>query len=429
MKNNIIAIGQGGGPTSVINDQVAGALYMAKKYKLKIYGLVNGMEGLLNMHVPGNIIDITHWDPKHVRQRPGAVLGTTRIKLDRIKDRDKIITIKNNIVKLGIDNIVYFGGDDSSAVLHALGIGVHGSKTVDNDLMWCHHTPGFGSAALFNAIAIKNLALDIGSYSLRGNINNKDYYIAPVTVYQVMGRETGWLTLASAFAKVDKNGIINPKLPPDIIWPAETDFDKELYLNTLEDILIKKGQAVVVVSEGLSQTIDGKRVPIAKVNRKDPNGHLEYGRVGLSAAEYVATVSREIVIKDVAISSVNIKETAITPQHIQRCYVKSKIDSIEAYNVGKETVKAILDKDDQVSIVLKKYKNKIKTARVPLLRIAGKTRYLPEKYRQSISEPSQEFIDEYLRTIGGPKVLPHYDDIDYSKHMVGLRCYGPGMWC
>jgi len=68
MKQKIIAIGQGGGPTSVINDEVAGALYEAKLAGARVYALMNGLEGLLYADVPGNIIDITDWEPAHVRE-------------------------------------------------------------------------------------------------------------------------------------------------------------------------------------------------------------------------------------------------------------------------------------------------------------------------------------------------------------------------
>src|SRR3989344_4788907 len=135
-----IAIGQGGGPTAVINDEVAGALYQAKKRGVKnVYGLLNGLEGALYPY-QGNIIDIADWNPMDLRGRPGAALGTTRANFKKeengkkVLDSGKINLVKKNLMKLGIEGLIYFGGNDSSSVLQSLGNGfraVHGAKTID----------------------------------------------------------------------------------------------------------------------------------------------------------------------------------------------------------------------------------------------------------------------------------------------------------
>ena len=47
-----LIVGQSGGPTSVINGSLAGVYYGAKKKGFdKVYGMVNGIEGLLNDHI------------------------------------------------------------------------------------------------------------------------------------------------------------------------------------------------------------------------------------------------------------------------------------------------------------------------------------------------------------------------------------------
>ena len=50
-----LIVGQSGGPTSVINGSLAGVYYGAKKSGFdKVYGMVNGIEGLLQE----NIVDL-----------------------------------------------------------------------------------------------------------------------------------------------------------------------------------------------------------------------------------------------------------------------------------------------------------------------------------------------------------------------------------
>ncbi|MEK6855039.1 MAG: 6-phosphofructokinase [Nanoarchaeota archaeon] len=414
----VIAIGQGGGPTPVINSQVAGVLYEAKHSNVrKILGLRNGLEGLL-YDCPENIVDITDLNPFSIKTVPGAVLGTTRIKLDKDKDDDKIEIIKKRMHENSIDALIYFGGNDSSYVLQSLGDGfifVHGAKTIDNDLPCCHHTPGFGSAALFNAKAIRNLALDLFSFKkmVRDMSGKIVYGETSAVIYQVMGRDTGWLAMASAFAKVDEGGTINSSFPPHIVWPAELEFDEERYLNSAENFLMKEGKVFIVVSEGVSKTIDGKKVSLAELCgevKRDEHGHTDYGRTDKSAAEYLSGLLKKINIRCIQ----KIKSTQILPQHLQRCYEISLQDSAEAFLVGRESLRAVMDGNHQVSIVLKESNTySAKPARVPLSEIAGKVRYVPSEYYNgnNITGPTQSFIDEFIPAIGSLEQLPSYFEL------------------
>ena len=64
-------------------------------------------------------------------------------------------------------------------------------KTVDNDLPGCDHTPGYGSAARYLAVTVRELIRDTAIYALPS-----------VTVIEVMGRDAGWLTLAAGLPPV-----------------------------------------------------------------------------------------------------------------------------------------------------------------------------------------------------------------------------------
>ena len=418
MKIKTVAIGQGGGPTPVINDEVAGALYVAKKHNLRVLGIRNGLEGLMNADTSGNIIDISGWEPDYVSEIPGAVLHTTRMKVEKGKDDAAIETILRNMDRFGINSIAYFGGNDSSLILQALGIGVHGSKTIDNDLMEAHHTPGYGSAALFNAIALRNLALDIGSFSSRGTTNSAESYLtAPVLVYQTMGRDTGWLALAAGFAKVRQDGSLDPEAPPDIIWPRELPFDKDVYLGELSNILQRRGRAFVVIGEEL---VNSDGVIIEKLygeTLEDAHGHTQHARSGtFNYADWLAKISKELKVGGVA----SIKETPISPQHIQRSYMKSTTDAAESFDVGMETMNAILDGDNQISVVLKQNPEfnpfyRMRAERVPVQLLAGKTRSVPLEFINGVKGPTEEFIKQFLPVIGYEDALPHHHALDFSR--------------
>ena len=78
-------------------------------------------------------------------------------------------------------------------------------KTVDNDLPGCDHTPGYGSAARYLAVTVRELIRDTAIYALPS-----------VTVVEVMGRDAGWLTLAAGLPRFLGEG------KPDIIALPET---------------------------------------------------------------------------------------------------------------------------------------------------------------------------------------------------------------
>ena len=90
---------QSGGPTSVINTSLYGAIKEAQKHPeiSHIYGSLNGIEGLLT----DNIIDFGKEDPEQIellKQTPGSILGTSRHKLPKdFHDEEyaKILEITN----------------------------------------------------------------------------------------------------------------------------------------------------------------------------------------------------------------------------------------------------------------------------------------------------------------------------------------------
>ena len=100
--------------------------------------------------------------------------------------------------KFEIDCFFYNGGNDSMdtcnkvdelARKEGLDLRVIGiPKTMDNDLDLTDHCPGFGSAARYAALSAAELALDASALPIH------------VVVLELMGRNAGWVTAASAMA-------------------------------------------------------------------------------------------------------------------------------------------------------------------------------------------------------------------------------------
>jgi 6-phosphofructokinase len=413
-----IIIGQSGGPTPVIDWEVAGMLAAARKYSYEVYGAINGLEGILHADVPGNIVDLTRTDPtQFIYNGPGAGLKTTRIK----PVKEQYQAIAKNLKKLGVDGIIYIGGNDSADQLKGLTDesdikAIHAIKTVDNDLPVTHHCPGFGSAALYNATALKNVHNDFSSYRVKGRFKDGKIGVltAPVVVYQVMGRKAGWLAQATAFARVDPMGQMDPDRAPHIILSKEVLFDKDKYLSELSNTITKFGEAVVVVQEDLTDAKAKKS--IAEVYGEpelDPHGNIQHGRAtSFAPGVFLA----QLAVKELKVEAVaQVKEAVLVPQHIQRSHSTSLPDASEAYMIGYNSVEAMASGVTRTSVIIKKEANgKFAAGLTDLGNIARKERSVDYHFINDLNGPTQEFIDEFLPCIGGPIALPQYSKMVFT---------------
>jgi 6-phosphofructokinase 1 len=389
-----IIIGQSGGPTPVIDWEVAGMLAAAKKVGYEVYGAINGLEGILHADVPGNIVDLSNIDPRQfIYNGPGAGLKTTRIK----PKQEQYKKMAENLKKLKVDGIIYIGGNDSADQLKGLTNesdirAIHAIKTVDNDLPATHHCPGFGSAALYNAIALKNVHNDFSSYMVRGRFSDGKVGVlnAPVVVYQVMGRKAGWLAQATAFARVDPMGQMDEDRAPHIILSKEVLFDKEAYLNELNDTITRLGQAVVVVQEDLTERKTKKS--IAQVYGEvelDPHGNIQHGRAtSFSPGVFLA----QLAVKELKVDAVaKVKEAVLVPQHIQRSHSISQTDASEAYMVGCKSIEAMESGVTRTSVVINKEGGKFVAGLTDLSNIARQERNVDNHYINGLNGPTQDY--------------------------------------
>ncbi len=418
-----IIVGESGGPTPVIDWEVAGVIDAAQKAGIEVYGMVNGMEGLLNADIQGNIVDLTNMDPmSFVFNGPGAGLKTTRIK----PKEPEYKKIAENLQALGVDGIVYTGGNDSADQLRGLTAvsdiaAIHAIKTVDNDLPATHHCPGYGSAALYNAMALKNVTNDFSSYSVKANFDvggqiRQGLDIAPVVVYQVMGRKAGWLAQGTAFARVDPRGQMVADRAPHIIMCKEVLFDKQAFLDKLEDILTRIGTAVIVVQEDLTDKESGKSIAetYATDVAYDAHGNIQHGRASsFSPAVFLAGLATA-ELKVEAIPG-KVKECVLNPQHIQRSCMMSEVDASEAYMVGYTAVESMVEGETGKSVILERERGVTRTGLTDLSNIAAKDRKVPMEYICGMDGPTQDFIDEFIYLIGGPVAIPHYSTMKFRS--------------
>lgn len=210
MKNLLVA--QSGGPSAAINATITGVIDAGIESGRvgHVYGALNGIKGVLNENFV-NLDEVC--DTKEKRDllaiTPAAALGSCRWKLGNPKENaeefEEIIRI---LRKNDIGYFIYTGGNDSMDTVYKLSvyceehniddIKVMGApKTIDNDLGETDHCPGFGSAAKFIATAFTEIACDCFVYD-----------VPSVTIVEVMGRNAGWLTAASALARIEQGDLL-----------------------------------------------------------------------------------------------------------------------------------------------------------------------------------------------------------------------------
>jgi len=402
-----IMVGQGGGPTTAVNDTLAGVIFESQQHEgLELIGSKNGLEGgglnpeirdsATNLRV--NLGDLSDYDPDSIRGIPGAYLGTTRLKLKPGKNDDLIQRVKDNMARLGIDAIIYIGGNDTASTLSAMDNGIHVQKTVDNDLPGNDHNSGWGSASRANAEIIKGLVLDTSGFSSRISYEGREVYsTAPVVVYQTQGRKAGWLTLGAAFAKVNEGGDVIEDAAPHIFLPKEIPFNEGTLLDKVDNILSRTGYAFIVVGEEL--VLEDGKTTLAEVyranTRSDEHGNVENARSGsFSHADAIASIIKSN-IKVNSNSYLEVKETPIKPGHIQRSLYRTLTDANEAFEAGREAVRAVIEGDLNISIALLREGNDgyhIKPGRIPLETVADQVRQVEPIYLNGIEGPTEQFF-------------------------------------
>lgn len=322
MSNCIVA--QSGGPTSVINSSVVGLIQANKDLKVynKIYGGLNGIEGILS----GNIINLSDFDSKDIidfKYTPSSGLGSCRYKMKEVSESteeyDKLLKILKD---LDIKTFYYIGGNDSMDTTAKLGkyskennldinfVGI--PKTIDNDLMYTDHTPGFGSAAKFIATSVLETYLDSSVYKNNG-----------IFILETMGRDTGWLAASACAARYFGEPVA------DFIYLPEVTFDKDKFLKDVRAKFEEQNQVYIVASEGLRNK-EGNFLTSIKSTSHDNFNHAQLGGV--------ASYLRQLILKDGITSRVKALELGV----LQRCamHCASTTDVEEAFRAGYEALKA-----------------------------------------------------------------------------------------
>ena len=375
-------IGQSGGPTSVINASLAGVFSACRAHGVPtVYGMRFGVQGLLQdklinltdaLSAPG-ALDL-------LRHTPASYLGSCRFKLPPVGEGEDIYRALFDVLhRYDIGYFFYVGGNDSMDTVlklsdYAAKIGsdirfMGVPKTIDNDLMVTDHTPGYGSAAKYIGVVMKEIIRDATVYGTKY-----------VTIVEIMGRNAGWLTAAAALAKAeDCEGV-------DMICLPEVPFNVDHFVEKVERMQKEKPSIVIAVSEGVKLE-DGRYVcELADdVHAVDAFGH----KALTGTARFLAnTVARRL----------DTKTRCIELSTLQRCagHLTSRTDITEAYQVGGAAAKAAFEGHTGEMVALDRISNapyQCGTSLHPISEVANLEKKVPLEW---VNADHTAMTDEFL---------------------------------
>ena len=391
MTHSNCLVAQSGGPTAAINSSLAGVIsgvINSGKYDV-CYGAINGILGILgenylnlsNLFSASGLLD-------KLKSTPAMYLGSCRYKLPNYKDDDSsYVFIFNQFAKLNIKAFFYIGGNDSMDTVLKLSdyakkinsdikiIGI--PKTIDNDLCMTDHTPGFGSAAKYIASTMLEIAHDTFIYAVKS-----------VTIVEIMGRDAGWLTAASALARGDYN------TAPHFIYLPEAAFNKDKFLSDIKD----ENGDYITSSKAVS----------------DQFGHQQLSGAGKAL---------EFLVKE----NIGVKVRSVEINVLQRCasHLASLTDINEAFAQGQKGVELAEAGETATMVCLKRVSNfpyKVEISHAPINNIANEAKSVPREWiNEDGNDITQDLLDYLYPLIQGEVTIEYERGIPSYMNVSHLR--------
>jgi pyrophosphate--fructose-6-phosphate 1-phosphotransferase len=268
MSKQKIAMLTAGGLAPCLSAAVGGLIMEYSKLapRAEIIGYFSGYAGLLK----GSSIKVSARARKHARfllSHGGSPLGNSRVKLTNVKDcvkrglvkegEDPLKVAAEQLVKDGVTILHTIGGDDTNTTAadlaaylaqHDYKLTVVGlPKTIDNDVVPIRQTLGAMTAAEQGAIFFENV------------INEQSTSPRMLLIHEVMGRNCGWLTAATA--EVYRKRLAALKFIPefnlardlkelDAVYVPELAIDIEAEAARLKASMDKYDCVTIFLSEG-----------------------------------------------------------------------------------------------------------------------------------------------------------------------------------
>jgi 6-phosphofructokinase 1 len=373
---------QGGGPTAVFNASLYGVIDETRKSQryARVLGARFGVEGLIN----ADLIELSNLPEAELtalRRTPGASLASSRRRIDETNLERILATLRQQDIRALIVN----GGNGTLHGAHLIASAVDRAKldccvigvpkTIDNDIPHTDRCPGFGSAARFVAQSVRDLGMDVRT--LR----------QPVSIFETMGRNAGWLAGSAVLART------NERDAPHLIYLPERSFELDRFVGDVDRVVKKRGWAVVVVSDGLKDASGKPVFESSAAAQQDALGRALAGGVAGHLADVVA-------------ATLHIRCRWEKPGLCARAsaVLVSAQDCDDAELVGREAVRAATRDQHGQFVALRPLGDAAASEMVPLARLAGGERVIPREMLSDSELPVSGTFEKYVRAVVGELV-------------------------
>jgi len=262
----------GGGPAPGINGVIGSATILARRHGMRVIGIREGFRWLMEGETD-HVDELEIADVSRIHLQGGSVLQTSRA--NPTKDPKKLAAVVDSLGRLGIDQLVTIGGDDTcfSARRVAETAGgkvrvVHVPKTIDNDLPLPEGIPTFGyETARATAGGILSALLEDARTAGR-------WY---VTV--LMGRNAGHLALGAGKSAGATVTLVAEEFP-------EGPIPLDRIARIIEGAVVKRAamgrpHGLVVLAEGIGDRLDAKDLAGLPDLPRDEHGHVRLAELPL----------------------------------------------------------------------------------------------------------------------------------------------------
>ncbi|MCK4767870.1 MAG: ATP-dependent 6-phosphofructokinase [Desulfobacula sp.] len=280
-------------------------------YNVKtIYGIRHGLQGFIP-DFEHEVIDLNPDSVSGIQNTGGSILGSSRGTQD-------ISMIVDCLERMNIGILFLVGGDGTLMASKKIADKIDNRnlkisiiaipKTIDNDIYLVSRSFGFDTA------------VDVATLAIKGAHNEAEAYPNGIGLIKLMGRHSGFLAATAALAQQDANFVLIPEV--DISLNGKTGF-----LQALENRIIHRKHAVIIVAEGAGQNLfDDQKKEL------DPSGNIILQDIGLFLKD---KISQWFKAKDIPISL-----KYIDPSYIIRSLPANANDSVFCGFLGRDAVHA-----------------------------------------------------------------------------------------
>jgi len=255
-----IGVLTGGGDSPAINAAFKAIYAKASDYGYKVIGILDGWEGLIK----GKFVEMDREMVSGILAEGGTIIGTSRT--NPFKVENGVEKVKENIKKLELDALIAVGGDDTNGVITKLtkygikGVGV--PQTIDNDI-------NYSDFAIGSASALETVTDCLDKIHTTACSHHR------VMIVEIMGRDSGWLTLNAGIAG-----------GADIILIPEIAFS----YGEIADVIEKRRErgkdfTIIAVAEGAKPAQAKEQVTAS--DKLDAFGHVQLRGIGNVIAKEV----------------------------------------------------------------------------------------------------------------------------------------------